>query len=68
LSDIYNVTASELIKEEEKILSKYGLVLAQGSLADLADLDSFLDDIYKAREESFERAVKVFDIHVDTHD
>ena len=49
----------EFIKQEEKALPKNGLILAQGSLADLADLDSFLEDIYKAREESFERTVKV---------
>lgn len=49
----------EFIKQEEKALPKNGLILAEGSLADLADLDSFLEDIYKAREESFERTVKV---------
>ena len=49
----------EFIKQGEMSPSKNGLILAQGSLADLEDLDSFLEDIYKAREESFERTVKV---------
>lgn len=34
-----------------------GLLLAKNALADFEDMDQFIEDIYKAREESTERRV-----------
>ncbi len=37
-----------------------GLLLAKGALADMDDFDQFLEDIYKARENSIDRkAIKI---------
>lgn len=34
-----------------------GLLVAKNALADIEDLDQFIEDIYKARKESTERSV-----------
>ncbi len=49
----------EFTKQQNKDLTKKGLILAKGALADLEDFDSFIDDIYKARNKTFERTVKI---------
>jgi len=45
--------------EQNKDVHRDGLILAKGALADLEDLDNFLNDIYTARGKSFERKVKM---------
>ena len=35
-----------------------GLLLAKNALADMEDFDQFIEDIYKARDESTERGVQ----------
>ena len=53
------VPFEEFIRQQKDAQSENGLISAQGALADLEDLDRFVEDIYKAREETFERTVKV---------
>ncbi|MBN1850506.1 MAG: type II toxin-antitoxin system Phd/YefM family antitoxin [Deltaproteobacteria bacterium] len=37
-----------------------GLIAAKGALADMEELNNFIDDIYRARRESTERSVEDF--------
>ena len=37
--------------------SKKGLILAKNALADIEDIDRFIDDIYQARGQAFERKI-----------
>ncbi|MEW6378181.1 MAG: type II toxin-antitoxin system prevent-host-death family antitoxin [bacterium] len=51
----------EFINQQSREQAKNGFCLAQGDLADMntEDFDRFLDDIYQAREEAFERKVDI---------
>ena len=39
--------------------SQKGIILAKGALADLDNFENFIDDIYQAREKTFERKVEM---------
>ncbi|MFH0925470.1 MAG: type II toxin-antitoxin system prevent-host-death family antitoxin [bacterium] len=49
----------EFINQQDKKMKPDGLILAKNILATLEEFDTFLEDIYIARKETFERKVNL---------